>query len=48
MTVPALHEISLVPYCFLHEEEADYAINAPVAPTLKERSMLDMDPRNAA
>ena len=46
--VAAFHEISLMTYSFLHEEDPDYAINAPVAPTLRERSMLDMDPRNAA
>ena len=33
VTVAASHEISLMTYSFLHEEDLDYAINAPVAPT---------------
>lgn len=48
VAVAASHEISLMTYSFLHEEDPDYAINAPVAPTLRQRSMLDMNPRNAA
>ena len=44
----AFHEISLMTYSFLHEEDPDYAIDAPVTPTLRQRSMLEMDPRNAA
>ena len=35
VAVAASHEVSLMTYSFLHEEDPDYAINAPVAPTTK-------------
>lgn len=35
VAVAASHEISLMTFSFLHEEDPDYAINAPVAPITK-------------